>query len=219
MFLPLTQQMSNVRRWNEERNWGLNPAELDAIDLTPRTHADPLVVDLIAVYLDDVAAGEDEEKLDGVRRTSRELWTIAAEQQPTSWYWDWVRDRYNPRPMPVRLLPGIIHWPGVRRMTIDLGAHWIPGEHLRPSNLRGPDSAHAILAAAAHFPEWIRAMNGINVPYIWLSGIRSPIRRSPHIYGCRGGLFRSSRPARSLGLPVRQLSLRSQPPGPGQRAP
>lgn len=171
MFVPLNEQMANLRRWNAERDWGLSPLELDAIDLTPREHADPLVVDLIAVYLDDLAANDGEDNLDGVRRTSRELWTIAAAQQPTSWYWDWVRDRYDPRPMPLRLLPGIIHWPGVRRMTIDLGAHWAPGEHLRPSNLRGPDSAHAeILAAAAHFPEWIRAMDGVSVPYIWLSG-------------------------------------------------
>ncbi len=171
LFTPLPEQLANVRRWNEERDWGLSAAELDAIDLTPHAHADPLVIDLIAVYLDDLPSGEDEEKLDGVRRTARELWTIAAEQQPTSWYWDWVRDRYDPRPMPVRLLPGIIHWPGVRRMTIDLGAHWVPEQHIRPSSLRGPDAAHAeVLAAAAHFPAWARAMDGISVPYIWLSG-------------------------------------------------
>ncbi len=174
MFVPLIEQMANVRRWNRERDWELDAAELDAIDLTPRTHADPLVVDLIAVYLDDLPAVEGpdgHDSQDGVRRTYRELWTIAGEQQPTSWYWDWVRDRYDPRPMPIRLLPGIIHWPGVRRMTVDLGAHWAPGEHLRPSSLRGPASAHAeILAAAAHFPAWARAMDGASVPFIWLSG-------------------------------------------------
>ncbi|MBA3339734.1 MAG: hypothetical protein H0T54_08340, partial [Geodermatophilaceae bacterium] len=171
LFVPLTEQMANVRRWNAERGWGMDPAELNAIDLTPRPHADPLVVDLIAVYLDDLPLDNGEGKLDGVRRTFHELWDLAAEQQPRSWFWDWVRDRYNPRPKPVRLLPGIIHWPGVRRMTVDLGAHWQPGEHIRPSNIRGPDSAHAeILAAAAHFPRWPRAMDGRSVPYIWLSG-------------------------------------------------
>ncbi|MDQ3504536.1 MAG: hypothetical protein M3446_02375 [Actinomycetota bacterium] len=171
LFVPLTEQLGNVRRWNEDRGWGFRAKELNAIDLTPRQHVDPLVVDLIAVYLDDISTGSGAEMLDGVRRTCRELWTIAAEHQPTSWYWDWVRDRYDPRPMPVRLLPGIIHWPGVRRMTVDLGAHWIPGQHVRPSSIRGPASAHAeILAAAAHFPRWARAMDGVSVPYIWLSG-------------------------------------------------
>ena len=171
MFVPLDEQLANVRRWNAERDWGLPAAELDAIDLTPRTHADPLVVDLIAVYLDTVPLGEGDGHLDGVRRTCHELWDVASEQQPKTWFWDWVRDRYDPRPKPVRLLPGIIHWPGVRRMTVDLGAHWVPGEHIRPSSIRGPGSAHAeILAAAAHFPRWARAMDGVSVPYIWLSG-------------------------------------------------
>jgi hypothetical protein len=31
--------------------------------------------------------------------------------------------------------------------------------------------AHAeVLAAAAHFPQWIRAMDGKTIPYTWLSG-------------------------------------------------
>jgi len=171
LFCPLTEQLASIRRWNDERNWGLPAAELDAIDLTPRTHSDPLVVDLVAVYLDDLAAGDGQEPLDGVRRTCHELWSVASAQQPNSWFWDWVRDRYAPRPKPVRLLPGIIHWPGVRRMTVDLGAHWEPGRHVRPSILRGPESAHAeVLAAAAHFPRWARAMDGVSVPFIWLSG-------------------------------------------------
>ncbi len=171
LFVPLDEQLANVWRWNDDRNWGLSAAELDAIDLTPRRYADPLVVDLIAVYLDDVLLADGQGQLDGVRRTCHELWDIASAQQPKSWFWDWVRDRYDPRPKPVRLLPGVIHWPGVRRMTVDLGAHWVPGEHIRPSNIRGPGSAHAeILAAAAHFPRWARAMDGVSVPYIWLSG-------------------------------------------------
>jgi len=171
LFVPLAEQLANVRRWNAERGWRLSGDELDAIDLTPRTYADPLVVDVIAVYLDDLPERDGQQPLDGVRRTFHELWAVAAEQQPKTWFWDWVRDRYNPRPKPVRLLPGIIHWPGVRRMTIDLGAHWEPAKHLRPGNLRGPNSAHAeILAAAAHFPKWARAMDGRSVPYIWLAG-------------------------------------------------
>src|SRR5687767_4325585 len=59
MFCPLTEQMANVRRWNDDREWGFTDAELAAVDLSPRTHADPLVVDLIAVYLDAAYLGDD----------------------------------------------------------------------------------------------------------------------------------------------------------------
>jgi hypothetical protein len=172
LFVPLTEQLDNVRRWNDDREWGLGPAELDAIDLTPRAHADPLVVDLIAVYLDDGYVSYGEGFLDGVRRTCHELWTVAAERQPFTWAWDWLYVEYEHQlPKPVRLLPGLTHSPGVRRVTVDLGAYWVPGRHVRPTTVRGPDSAHAeVLAAAAHFPRWARAMDGWSVPYIWISG-------------------------------------------------
>ncbi|MEN3270079.1 hypothetical protein [Pseudonocardia sp.] len=171
LFAPLTQQLANIRRWNEDREWGLRSRELDAVDLTPRTHADPLVVDLIAVYLDAEYRGDELGELNGVRRTCHEMWSVTAERQLNTWSWDWIRDAYESRPKPVRLLPGIEHRPGVRRVTLDLGAHWVPGRHARPRNLRGRHSAHAeILAAAAHFPRWARSMDGVSVPFVWLAG-------------------------------------------------
>jgi hypothetical protein len=129
------------------------------------------VVDLIAVYLDAEYRGDDEGEMDGVRRTCHEMWNVAAERQLNTWSWDWIRDAYESRPKPVRLLPGIEHRPGVRRVTLDLGAHWVPGRHVRPRSIRGRRSAHAeILAAAAHFPRWARSMDGASVPFAWLSG-------------------------------------------------
>jgi hypothetical protein len=167
MFISLERQLQNVRHWNEEREWGLPVAELQAVDTTPRAHGDPLIVDLIAVYLDSTR------RLDGVRRTCDELWKVAADQQPHAWSFDWEWDEWRQDPKPVRLLDGIEHRPGVRRVTVDLGAHWEPGRknYIRPRNIRGTDSAHAeLLAAAAHFPDWVRAMDGKSVPYVWLSG-------------------------------------------------
>lgn len=170
MFTSLGEQLANIRRWNEVREWGFDAAALDSIDLTPRTHSDPLIVDLIAVYLDGIYRDELG-YLDGVRRTCHEMWSVATERQLYTWSWDWLRDTYQSQPKPVRLLPGIDHRPGVRRITLDLGADWTPGRHLRPRNLRGVASAHAeILAAAAHFPRWARSMNGSSVPYVWLCG-------------------------------------------------
>lgn len=170
MFVPLREQIANVRRWNEDREWGFTAAELDAVDLTPRTHDNPLLVDLVAVYLDAEYRGDDEGEMDGVRRTCHEMWSVATERYLNTWCWDWIKDAYESKPKPVRLLAGIDHRPGVRRVTVDLGAHWT-GRHIRPRRLRGRNSAHAeILAAAAHFPRWARSMDGVSVPFVWLSG-------------------------------------------------
>lgn len=176
MFVSLETQLANVARWNEERAWGFSDAELGGLDLTPKTHGDPLVVDLIAVYLDG------DKEMDGVRRTCREVWQVAAERQPNAWSWDWYWDGWLRHPMPVRLAPGIEHRPGLRRVTVDLGAHWRPGRYTRPCNVRGPDSAHAeVLAAAAHFPEWVRSMDGKAVPYVWVSGYQvTMVERAAH---------------------------------------
>jgi hypothetical protein len=174
MFASLPEQLGNIRRWNEEREWGLSAGDLHSVDLTPRAPNGPLVVDLIAVYLGD------DEKMNGVQRTCHELWTVAAQMQPHSWSWDWYGDRWEQRPKPVWLVDGLVHRPGVRRVTVDLAAHYKPGCHVRPSSLRGPDSAHAeVLAAAAHFPRWIRAMDGEEVPYTWLAGYQVLIRGRP----------------------------------------
>ena len=172
LFAPLAEQLANVRRWNEDRQWGFAEAELDDVDLTPRTHHDPLVVDLLAVFLDAEYRGEDEGEMDGVRRTCHE---IRLERRSRASAEHLVlglgQGRLREQAEPVRLLPGIEHRPGVRRVTVDLGAHWTPGRHIRPRAIRGPASATAeILAAAAHFPRWARAMDGVSVPFIWLAG-------------------------------------------------
>lgn len=170
LFTTVAQQIMNVRRWNEELEWGFGEEELAALDPIPRPQTG-LVVDVVVPYLRQLYLGEGVEGLDGVRHTCHALWLLAAQQQPNSWCWDRSWDIWVNRPKPVRLLDGIVHLPGIRRVRLDLGAHWQPGRHVRPAQLRGPDSAHAeVLAAAAHFPRWIRAMDGKHVPHTWLSG-------------------------------------------------
>jgi hypothetical protein len=51
IFVSLRAQLDNIREWNEERQWGFSPDELDSVDLAPASGDEPLVVDLIAVYL------------------------------------------------------------------------------------------------------------------------------------------------------------------------
>jgi hypothetical protein len=166
MFVTVAEQLENVRRWNEERGWGFGTADFSAVDVSPERHADPLVVDVIAVYL------PGDQELDGVRRTCDELWALVSDQHPNAWCWDekcWDTRLVGRKQ--VRVLHGIGHQPGIRRVTLDLGAHWDPQNPTRSIDVRGVDSAHAeVLAAAAHFPNWVRAMDGRSVPYALLSG-------------------------------------------------
>jgi len=171
MFIPLDEQLASVREWNDTRRWGFTAEDFDAVDLTPRTYADPLVVDLVAVYL------KGKGDLDAVRHTADDLWLLAALQQPNSWCWDdWYWDQPGSGLKPVRLAEGIVHRPGVRRVTLDLGAGWQPGHHVSALSVMSVASAHAeVLAAAAHFPNWVRAMDGRTVPYSWLAGYQVTI--------------------------------------------
>ena len=166
MFVPLVEQLENVRRWNLEKGWGFTEADFEGIDLTDGVYDDALVADVIAVYL------PGDEELDPVRRTCDELWDVLGDQYPNTWCWDekcWDLRLVGRKQ--VRLLHGIVHQPGVRRVTLDLGAHWDAVHPTRSIDIRGRDSAHAeVLAAAAHFPGWVRAMDGMTVPFALLSG-------------------------------------------------
>jgi len=161
LFIPVADQLANVRRWNDERGWGFTDADFDAVDITPVVHAEPLVVDVVAVYL------PEKDGVDGVRRTFEEVWEAASQGAPDNWSWR----QFIAGPRPVRLLPGGTHTPGIRRLTVDLGAGWDPVAGARAIEIRGRASAAAeILAAAAHFPEWVQAMEGVNVPFVYLAG-------------------------------------------------
>lgn len=174
MFVSLPHQLDNIRRWNEERRWGFSSLDLDSVDLSPPVAGSPLVVDLIAVYLEGNA------ELNGVRRTCHELWTLAAEWHPHSWCWDWYWDKWKSQPKPVRLRDDLVHRPGIRRVTVDLGAHFEPERYVRPRRIQDRNPAHAeVLAAAAHFPRWIRAMDGKTVPYTWLAGYEVAMGERP----------------------------------------
>lgn len=160
LFVSLEVQLANVRNWNQMRGWGFTDADFDAIDLTPLNHTG-LVVDVIVVYLPDKG------KTSGIQRTFEELWDIASSIQPYNWRYESLKSD----PKHLRLLDGIEHTPGIRRVTLDLGANWDTTNGIRPVDVRGKDSVHAeALAAAAHFPGWVQAMDVERVPYVWLPG-------------------------------------------------
>jgi hypothetical protein len=160
-FVSPIHQLANLRRWNDEREWGLPEAEFLSIDVSEVTRESPFVVDVLVVYLPGTQTAT------GAQRTCEQLWDVAAQRQPQAWCWD----ERKTGPKPVRLLDGVEHRPGIRRVTLDLAANWDRRAGLRPLDVRGPASASAeILAAAAHFPDWVRSMDGDRVPFACLAG-------------------------------------------------
>ncbi len=82
LFNSLADQLERVRRWNHVRRWGFGARDFDGVDVTDVIHPNPLVVDVIALYLLDSAS------MNGVQRTCDELWKLVARDHPTSFSWD-----------------------------------------------------------------------------------------------------------------------------------
>lgn len=73
----------------------------------------------------------------------------------------------------VRLLEGAPdHRNCIRIEVVDLGAHWDPKNGFIPKDVRSIKSAtFTVIYAAAQNPEWVRQMNGRDVPYALSGGL------------------------------------------------
>lgn len=177
MFVPPRTQLINLCRWNAARGWGFS--EDDISQLEREIPAEPESTDdgklqlkarVLEIHLPDGPDGTP-----GVRRTFDELWEIVVREQgmrPCHLFGLAPKAR-------IALSPGDEHAAGLRWRVIDLGHGWpAAGTERRgprgtaPRSLpSGAERPHAgLLAAAAHFPMWLRRMDGKHVPYVWLPG-------------------------------------------------
>ncbi|GEM_PF-3100231 len=177
MFADPAAQLANFARWNRELGWGF-PLEdfAAAVSEVPPAPPPPPAGDLqlkarvLEIRLPDGADGTP-----GHRRTFDALWGIAVREsgaRPCHLFGLGPAVR-------LELVTGT-HAPGIRWRTIDFGHGWTEGGERRhgtaPRTLPlGTERADAgILAAAAHFPLWLRRMDGRRVPYVWLPGYELP---------------------------------------------
>lgn len=167
MFVSCEEQVGNIRKWNKKFGWGFSEEQvavaLQSAPIWP-THS-PLTVAVLVPYLETVG------------KTFEALWTIAKSCQKDSWRYEGLYSEADK----LRLLElkdsKIDHKPGLRWEVIDLAANWDKKDGIVPATVQDPKtSPHAgILAAAAHFPKWVRKMDDINVPYVWLPGYQATI--------------------------------------------
>lgn len=192
LFTSTEKQLARVRELNLERGWGIpDEAFAEAEKSVPAWPEEKLVAVVLVPYLTDKKEG-DEIVTTGLERTFHELWEVVASQQHAKWRWDGF-DKAGPERL--RLLKGIEHKPGLRWEVIDLGCN----RNKRPMDVRNPEkSPHAgILASAMHHPEWIKSMDGENVPYVWAPGYEVSVSGGrPWQYVPSVGFYRDDREIR-----------------------
>jgi len=176
MFVQTSAQLDIVCRRNRERGWDFRKKDFAARGEPPAWPSDRLS----AVVLDV--------SLDTVEKTFDEAWRCAMSVQKN----DWRSDKIGYDAGHVRLLPGITHKRGLRWRVIDLGANWNRRTGISPADVRNAKTSphSAILWAASYFPKWVREMDGVTVPHVWIPGYQLNVASSddwsetPCLYWC-----------------------------------
>jgi hypothetical protein len=159
LFVSPDQQITNLRQWMDFGHLqGFTEADFDSVLEAKGKLPNPvgLTVPVLVPYLGKVGDTFDA------------LWDVVESVYDEHWRNPGLKsDKRH-----LRLLEGIEH-PGkcLRWEIIDLGAHHEPKNGREVRNVRGAGSAHAgVLAALAHFPKWVEAMDGETVPYVDIAG-------------------------------------------------
>lgn len=160
LFTPPERQVERVRAWNTAANWGFTEQDFAKLGEPPAWPEGRLV----AIVLDI--------QLETSQRTFEEAWDIIEGVHPNSWRWDQIQaDEEH-----LRLYPGCSHQRNLSWRVIDLGAN----RDRKPQDVRSemkpellPHSA--LLWAAALHPNWVQAMNGNDVPFVFLAGYQLTI--------------------------------------------
>ncbi len=158
MFIHPEAQVENVRRWSFGRGTGFAARDIDKVADQLAELDWPqgrLTVLTLVPYLPTV------------QQTVEALWACARQAQPSGL----LLGNIKTDPKRLWLAKGIEHQPGLRWEIINLGAYQADGRGVSPIECRDTNSAHAgVLAAAAHFPLWVQAMAGNDVPPVWIPG-------------------------------------------------
>ena len=161
LFTPTHIKLENVRRWNEQRNWGFTEADFANLPAPPSYPKNQFGTVVLVPYLETPL------------KTYQELVAIMR-------YEHWESDGGAFSLMFDRLeVCGAPHEPGLRWEVIDMGGgrnwHKQTGTNFQGYPLVFPPPElmpHAgVLAEIAHSPYWARSLYSYNgVPGVWIPG-------------------------------------------------
>lgn len=151
LFTSTDQQVEQCKTWNKKYRWGFTAQDFKNLPKPPQWPEGELTCVVLVPYLKDTQSTFDS------------LWEIIASNHKNNWRWDEIKE--------VELVSGT-HKPGLRWEVIDLNAN--RGKSPEEVRKEQPDKLvnAGVLAAAAHFPNWVKAIDWINVPAVCLAGYR-----------------------------------------------
>lgn len=169
-FVSLAQQIENIERWNEEQGWGLPEDLIARRCLEARTFDWP--GDLLQAIVLVPSLSTPGATLTALTKVASKLqvWPYAASEAIREGTANvWLMDGIDFR-------PNTLEW-----RFVDLGSHLQPPYSEAPkrsvpnaSDLVSAETAahEEVLAAAAHFPDWLRAIREGKAPAVAIPGYR-----------------------------------------------
>jgi hypothetical protein len=152
LFATPAQQLEMVKILNGQRDWGFTEEDFIQLGQVPiwPDHSS-LTVAILEVSLNTV------------QQTFDTAWDLAANKQSDKWRWEHLKSDTDH----LRLLAGQ-NQRGLKWRVVDLGAN----QDRKPIDVRTPETspAAAILWMAYYSPAWVQAMNGNDVPFVWITG-------------------------------------------------
>lgn len=164
LFVPPDQQLESIRKWNQERGWGLTEQDLSVDTQITSQPIRGLVAKVMVVRL------PDKDGVSGVERTFNEMVAIASSLYDTS-----ISEVFSDPSYKLGLFDKVENRsPGVSGALVDLGGYIYPTKGMHAYDAISHESASAeLLAALIQFPDWVRAMDcKYDVPFVAIPGYR-----------------------------------------------
>lgn len=167
LFVSPEEQIQNVRAWNRRYDWGFSDEDFEQLRPAPTWPKDHLCAVVLVPYMK--SRKQTYEALQkAMYGDGLSVGPYGYSLSPLNFGNEMKGLEYETNDY-VRHFGGAQLYYGLQWRVISLGAN----RGATPDQLEGQTLAAAeILAAAAHFPNWVKAMNGREVPVVWLGGYK-----------------------------------------------
>lgn len=153
IFVPVDKQVENLKKWNQEYDLGFGEEDFDRITGITCSYDPEEPLKLPVLYL----------CLDTPFLTFQKFWEILKAKE-ASIFVPGELER-------IELLPDMVWNRGLFGECIDLGADQYHNCAVNSESLPRHLIPHfSVIAAAAHFKDWIQNMGGA-IPFVWIPGL------------------------------------------------